>query len=153
MPDPRIYWLHALSPTHVGIGRGVGYIDLPIDRDGVTAIAERVNANVRSIGLALTDGTVPHAGEPGFDFVVNRRGEGLGANGTPGGGGEGGVFNGFIDLSSDGVVTLHWALPDALTRFDAQGGLAQHAGLGDGDEAAQQVDVQRLAHGMSSLDS
>ncbi len=32
----RLYWLHALSPTHVGIGRGVGYIDLPIDRDGVT---------------------------------------------------------------------------------------------------------------------
>lgn len=32
----RIYWLHALSPTHAGTGRGVGYIDLPIDRDGVT---------------------------------------------------------------------------------------------------------------------
>lgn len=36
MPNARIYWLHALSPTHAGIGRGVGYIDLPIDRDGVT---------------------------------------------------------------------------------------------------------------------
>ena len=36
MSSTRIYWLHALSPTHVGIGRGVGYIDLPIDRDGVT---------------------------------------------------------------------------------------------------------------------
>lgn len=36
MPNTRIYWLHVLSPTHVGIGRGVGYIDLPIDRDGVT---------------------------------------------------------------------------------------------------------------------
>ncbi len=36
MPNTRIYWLHALSPTHVGIGRGVGYIDLPIDRDGIT---------------------------------------------------------------------------------------------------------------------
>jgi CRISPR-associated protein Cmr4 len=36
MPNKRIYWLHALSPTHAGIGRGVGYIDLPIDRDGVT---------------------------------------------------------------------------------------------------------------------
>ena len=34
--NTRIYWLHALSPTHPGIGRGVGYIDLPIDRDGVT---------------------------------------------------------------------------------------------------------------------
>jgi CRISPR-associated protein Cmr4 len=36
MSSTRIYWLHALSPTHAGIGRGVGYIDLPIDRDGVT---------------------------------------------------------------------------------------------------------------------
>ena len=36
MPNTRLYWLHTLSPTHVGIGRGVGYIDLPIDRDGVT---------------------------------------------------------------------------------------------------------------------
>jgi CRISPR-associated protein Cmr4 len=36
MPNTRLYWLHCLSPTHAGIGRGVGYIDLPIDRDGVT---------------------------------------------------------------------------------------------------------------------
>jgi CRISPR-associated protein Cmr4 len=36
MPTTRIYWLQALTPTHAGIGRGVGYIDLPIDRDGVT---------------------------------------------------------------------------------------------------------------------
>ena len=36
MSNTRIYWLHTLSPTHAGIGRGVGYIDLPIDRDGVT---------------------------------------------------------------------------------------------------------------------
>lgn len=36
MPNTRIYWLHTLSPTHAGIGRGVGYIDLPIEREGVT---------------------------------------------------------------------------------------------------------------------
>ena len=36
MPNTRLYWLHTLSPTHAGTGRGVGYIDLPIDRDGVT---------------------------------------------------------------------------------------------------------------------
>ena len=36
MPKPRVYWLHALTPTHAGVGRGVGYIDLPIDRDEVT---------------------------------------------------------------------------------------------------------------------
>lgn len=31
-----MYWLHTLSPTHVGTGRGVGYIDLPLHRDKVT---------------------------------------------------------------------------------------------------------------------
>lgn len=36
MPNTSIYWLHTLSPTHVGTGRGVGYIDLPIHRDKVT---------------------------------------------------------------------------------------------------------------------
>ena len=36
MSQTRIYWLHTLSPTHVGVGRGMGYIDLPIDRDGIT---------------------------------------------------------------------------------------------------------------------
>ncbi len=36
MSTTRLYWLHCISPTHAGIGRGVGYIDLPIDRDGVT---------------------------------------------------------------------------------------------------------------------
>jgi CRISPR-associated protein Cmr4 len=36
MQNARVYWLHTLSPTHVGTGRGVGYIDLPIHRDKVT---------------------------------------------------------------------------------------------------------------------
>ncbi len=36
MEKTRVYWLHTLSPTHVGTGRGVGYIDLPVHRDKVT---------------------------------------------------------------------------------------------------------------------
>src|SRR3954467_4132496 len=36
--------------------------------DGVTAIAQRVIDNVRSMGVALTAPTVPHAGEPSFDI-------------------------------------------------------------------------------------
>lgn len=36
MANTRIYWLHALTPTHAGVGRGIGYIDLPIDRDAVS---------------------------------------------------------------------------------------------------------------------
>jgi CRISPR-associated protein Cmr4 len=37
MMNERSYWLHAVSPLHVGAGRGVGYIDLPIMREKVTA--------------------------------------------------------------------------------------------------------------------
>lgn len=36
MENTQVYWLHILSPTHVGTGRGIGYIDLPIHRDKIT---------------------------------------------------------------------------------------------------------------------
>lgn len=32
----RMYWLHALTPVHVGAGRGVRFIDLPVMREKVT---------------------------------------------------------------------------------------------------------------------
>jgi len=31
-----MYWIHAITPLHVGSGRGVGFIDLPIMREKVT---------------------------------------------------------------------------------------------------------------------
>ncbi len=34
--ETRMYWLHAQSPLHVGAGRGIGFIDLPIAREVVT---------------------------------------------------------------------------------------------------------------------
>ena len=36
MSNSRIFWIHALTPIHVGSGRGLGYIDLPIAREKVT---------------------------------------------------------------------------------------------------------------------
>ena len=32
----RVYWLHAISPLHLGAGKGNGYIDLPLMREKVT---------------------------------------------------------------------------------------------------------------------
>ena len=32
----KIYWLHVISPLHVGAGRGIGYIDVPIVREKTT---------------------------------------------------------------------------------------------------------------------
>ena len=34
--NEKTFWLHAVSPLHVGSGRGAGYIDLPIMREKVT---------------------------------------------------------------------------------------------------------------------
>src|SRR5262245_23058969 len=34
--NTRVYWLHCLTPTHVGTGRGIGYIDLPVYREKIT---------------------------------------------------------------------------------------------------------------------
>ena len=36
MSTSKIFWIHALTPLHVGSGRGLGYIDLPITREKVT---------------------------------------------------------------------------------------------------------------------
>lgn len=32
----KIFWIHTLTPLHVGTGRGVGFIDLPIAREKLT---------------------------------------------------------------------------------------------------------------------
>ena len=35
-PSQGPYWIHALTPLHVGSGRGIGFIDLPIMREKAT---------------------------------------------------------------------------------------------------------------------
>ena len=52
--------------------------------DQVAEIAERVNANVRSMGLALTPCIVPHAGEPSFTLAEDEIEVGIGIHGEPG---------------------------------------------------------------------
>lgn len=34
--NTKMYWLHAITPTHVGTGTGAGFIDLPIMREKTT---------------------------------------------------------------------------------------------------------------------
>lgn len=50
----------------------------------VARTAERVNANVRSMGVALAPCTVPHAGEPSFTLAENEIELGVGIHGEPG---------------------------------------------------------------------
>jgi len=54
------------------------------DLASVAALARDVNANVRSMGLALTSCTVPAAGSPTFDLPDDEVEIGIGIHGEPG---------------------------------------------------------------------
>jgi dihydroxyacetone kinase-like protein len=52
--------------------------------DEVAAICQKVNDNVRSMGMALTPCTVPAAGQPSFELGENEMEIGIGIHGEPG---------------------------------------------------------------------
>jgi dihydroxyacetone kinase-like protein len=52
--------------------------------DEVAAIGDRVNSNVRTMGVALSACTVPHAGSPSFYLEENEMEIGIGIHGEPG---------------------------------------------------------------------
>ncbi|PHV70567.1 dihydroxyacetone kinase subunit DhaK [Sporanaerobium hydrogeniformans] len=52
--------------------------------EAVKKVAEKVIANVRTMGMALTPCTVPEAGKPSFDIGENEVEIGLGIHGEPG---------------------------------------------------------------------
>ncbi|MEI8166564.1 MAG: dihydroxyacetone kinase subunit DhaK, partial [Chloroflexales bacterium] len=54
------------------------------DLASVQALAEKVNGAGRSMGMALTACTVPHAGKPGFDLPEDEMEVGVGIHGEPG---------------------------------------------------------------------
>jgi dihydroxyacetone kinase-like protein len=52
--------------------------------DDLKALGDRVNADTRSIGIALTSCTVPAAGKPTFDLAQDEMEVGVGIHGEPG---------------------------------------------------------------------
>ncbi|SDY99933.1 dihydroxyacetone kinase subunit DhaK [Herbiconiux ginsengi] len=54
------------------------------DLAAVADVAEKVNANVRTMGVALTPCVVPHAGEPSFELADDEIEIGIGIHGEPG---------------------------------------------------------------------
>ncbi len=54
------------------------------DLAAVKALCERVNSNVRSMGMALTSCTVPAAGKPTFEIGEDEMEIGIGIHGEPG---------------------------------------------------------------------
>ncbi|EWS81784.1 dihydroxyacetone kinase subunit DhaK [Brachybacterium phenoliresistens] len=55
-----------------------------LDLEAVTAVAERVNAGARSMGVALTSATVPANGKPSFELGEDEVEIGIGIHGEPG---------------------------------------------------------------------
>ncbi|HMQ29293.1 MAG TPA: dihydroxyacetone kinase subunit DhaK [Chloroflexaceae bacterium] len=58
--------------------------DAGADLAEVKRVAEKVNAQGRSMGMALTSCTVPHAGKPTFDLPEDEMEIGIGIHGEPG---------------------------------------------------------------------
>ena len=54
------------------------------DLDKVTALCQKVQDNVRSMGMALTSCTVPAAGKPTFELGEDEMEIGIGIHGEPG---------------------------------------------------------------------
>jgi dihydroxyacetone kinase-like protein len=54
------------------------------DLSGIKELAERVNGNVRSMGMALTSCTPPESGEPIFQIADDEMEMGVGIHGEPG---------------------------------------------------------------------
>ncbi len=86
----KAYFLHALSPLHVGSGRGVGFIDLPIMREKVTnwplvpgssvkgvladyhdaAEEDRKNCDIKKAAFGLSDDEGQNAGSMNSGSLV-----------------------------------------------------------------------------------
>jgi len=60
----KLYWLHALTPLHVGAGRGVGFIDLPVAREKVTGWPVIPGSAIKGV-LADHHGATDALREPG----------------------------------------------------------------------------------------
>src|SRR5690349_6719584 len=61
-----------------------GCAEAGADLDKVTELAKRVNANGRSMGMALTSAIVPAAGKPTFEIGDDEMELGIGIHGEPG---------------------------------------------------------------------
>jgi phosphoenolpyruvate---glycerone phosphotransferase subunit DhaK len=61
-----------------------GAAEAGADLGTVTKLCAEVNASVRSMGLALTSCTVPHAGKPSFTLADDEMEFGIGIHGEPG---------------------------------------------------------------------
>lgn len=86
----RAYWLHVLTPTHVGTGRGVGYIDLPVQRDKVTGWPLVPGSAFKGVWAAASGAADTKAGRP--EGSRHRAAFGVADNDANGGGSNSGAL-------------------------------------------------------------
>jgi len=75
----RMYWLQAITPLHVGAGKGIGFIDMPIMREKVTTWPLVPGSAVKGV---MRDHFTPKPGESDslIDVAFGQKGMDLSAN-------------------------------------------------------------------------
>ncbi|HCW51693.1 MAG TPA: hypothetical protein DGR79_06470, partial [Clostridiales bacterium] len=68
----RVFWIHALTPLHVGAGQGVGFIDLPVMREKATGWPIVPGSTVKGVMRGLFEDSARRGGTgegtgPGVD--------------------------------------------------------------------------------------
>ncbi len=58
----RVFWIHALTPLHVGAGQGVGFIDLPVMREKATGWPIVPGSTVKGVMRGLFEDSARRGG-------------------------------------------------------------------------------------------
>lgn len=65
----KVFWIHALTPVHIGVGQGVGFIDLPIMREKVTNWPIVPSTAVKGVVRDFYHGTIEN---PLYDIAFGK---------------------------------------------------------------------------------
>ena len=105
----------------------------------VAAVAEKVNRNTRSMGLALGPCTVPHAGRPSFDLSEDEIELGIGIHGEPG------YRRGPMEDADSLTLELYAQVRDDLRLKQGDRVVALVNGMGGTPESELYIVFRRLA--------
>ena len=105
----------------------------------VAQIGRDVNANTRSMGLALGPCTVPHAGKPSFDLEENEIELGIGIHGEPG------YRRGPMEPADDLTEELYVKVRDDLGLKSGDSVIALVNGMGGTPESELYIVYRKLA--------
>ncbi|WP_099332709.1 dihydroxyacetone kinase subunit DhaK [Actinomyces minihominis] len=105
----------------------------------VAEVGREVNANTRSMGLALGPCTVPHAGKPSFDLEDNEIELGIGIHGEPG------YRRGPMEAADDLTEELYEKVRDDLGLTKGDRVIALVNGMGGTPESELYIVFRKLA--------